>query len=260
MGDLPGLFSHSYISNVNSGAQLLPCPRSSPTCQCLLRGVKVTSWLREVRTKMTLWDGSLASGDDSWKWQQQLAISGSHFLYPLPPSPPPLSLPHALNPVSGPLVLGEGGREAGCCARLAAVTEELFIVEFWWFKSYGIAWNHCRNLEALQTAGTRALSLFLSLASPPPCLTLFPVITFSKLFSYFLFLSHSLLIFSALFSQPTLYLSFGSSHPLFLPPSFPLIPSGVKLTRELVSTSLPADVSKKIMFLKSRWNLSECCF
>lgn len=44
---------------------------------------------------------------------------------------PPSSLLHALDPVSGPLVLGERGKEAGCCARLAAGTEELFIIEFW---------------------------------------------------------------------------------------------------------------------------------
>lgn len=67
MGALPGLLFHPYINSINSGAQLLPCPRLSPACQCLLGGVNVTSWLREVRAKMTLWDESLTSGEDSWK-------------------------------------------------------------------------------------------------------------------------------------------------------------------------------------------------
>lgn len=119
---------------------------------------------------------------------------------------PPSSLLHALDPVSGPLVLGERGKEAGCCARLAAGTEELFIIEFWWFKSYGIAWNHCRSLEALQNC-TRAPSLSPSLFLLPPSFPLFTVITFSKLLSYFLFPSPSPSFFSFLsgfsLSEPT---------------------------------------------------------
>lgn len=254
MGDLPGLFFHPYI-NVNSGAQLLPCPCLSPTCQCLLWGVKVTSRLREVRAKMTLWDGSLTSGEDSWKWQQQLAISGSHFLYPLPPSPPPLSLPHALNPVSGPLVLGEGGREAGCCARLAAVTEELFIVEFWWFKSYGIAWNHCRNLEALQTAGTRAPSLSFSVSCLPPSLP--HTLPCYNLFQTFFLFSFPLSLASHIFCPllTTNSLSLFWLFPSFVSPSF--LSTHTQWSEVVTwpcvdgSWSLPADVSE-IMVWKFR--------
>lgn len=109
------------------------------------------------------------------------------FPSPLPPSTP-LSLLLAPDPVSGPLVLGERGREAGCCARLAAGTEELFIVEFWWFKSYGIAWNHCRSLEALQNCRNKSsLSFSLSPFSPPslpPALPCYNFFQTSFLFSF----------------------------------------------------------------------------
>ena len=172
---------------------------------------------------MTLWDGSLTSREDSWKWQQQLAISGSHFPYPLPPSSPlPPPLLRALDPVSGPLVLGERGREAGCCARLAAGTEELFIVEFWWFKSYGIAWNHCRSLEALQNCRNKS-SLSFSLSLFSPSLPLFPVITFSKLLSYFLFPSPSP-TFSGFSSHSSLILFLSRLYLFWFSPSF-LTPS-----------------------------------
>lgn len=48
--------------------------------------------------------------------------------------------------------------------RLAAQTERLFLVEFRWFKSYGIVWKHHKCLDTFQIGGDKSsLSLLLSL-------------------------------------------------------------------------------------------------
>lgn len=63
--------------------------------------------------------------------------------------------------------------------RLAAQTERLFLVEFQWFKSYGIVWKHHKRLDTFQIGGDKsALSPSLSLALFI-FLFLFPSLTFS---------------------------------------------------------------------------------
>lgn len=137
--------------------------------------------------------------------------------------------------MSGPLVLGERGREAGCCARLAAGTEELFIVEFWWFKSYGIAWNHCRSLEALQNCKNKSsLSLSLSLFSPPslpPALPCYNFFQTSFLFSFPFTQSQFFWLFLSQLSHSFCLSSLSvlvHAVPYFLLPAHSLIPVGMK--------------------------------
>lgn len=60
-------FLSLLVLTVNSGAQMQPCLHFSVAGLCLLCRVKVTSCLQEVRARMTQWDGSLTSREDTWK-------------------------------------------------------------------------------------------------------------------------------------------------------------------------------------------------